>query len=234
MLQGTLPVGVPLAGYNYAPRSAPMWPLPQLGQYTTWMMPSQVMHMKETIACKNGVTLVKGSFQSHLGESAGYRQRRHEDLLCDHGCDWWRRYPPKNGYHLTSTVHSNESAYSLHCFLQHTISQWHKDLLCRTRIAFSVRRTPTAGLVRCRPISCGPWHQPLTSLCPKVSQANDSMPVFGLLAKCSSKDVCVFPSKGDGGSRTVDAACHHGHWQHHTDGSNSQQVTTKVLIKCCD
>lgn len=36
-----MPLGVPLAGYNYAPRAGPFWPIPSPGEYTTWMEPSQ-------------------------------------------------------------------------------------------------------------------------------------------------------------------------------------------------
>jgi hypothetical protein len=36
-LLATLPLGVPLAGYNYFPRSTNYWPLPYFGPYTTWM-----------------------------------------------------------------------------------------------------------------------------------------------------------------------------------------------------
>lgn len=36
----TLPVGAPLAGYNYPPRRVELWPIPKFGEYTTWMEPS--------------------------------------------------------------------------------------------------------------------------------------------------------------------------------------------------
>eukprot|EP00698_Gefionella_okellyi_P007333 TRINITY_DN1787_c0_g1_i1.p1 TRINITY_DN1787_c0_g1~~TRINITY_DN1787_c0_g1_i1.p1 ORF type:complete len:441 (+),score=106.36 TRINITY_DN1787_c0_g1_i1:19-1341(+) len=39
-VDATLPVGAPLAGYNYAPRRVNDWPLPHFGEYTTWMNPS--------------------------------------------------------------------------------------------------------------------------------------------------------------------------------------------------
>eukprot|EP01116_Phalansterium_solitarium_P024187 TRINITY_DN8784_c0_g1_i1.p1 TRINITY_DN8784_c0_g1~~TRINITY_DN8784_c0_g1_i1.p1 ORF type:complete len:487 (+),score=212.95 TRINITY_DN8784_c0_g1_i1:50-1462(+) len=36
-LDGTLPIGVPLAGYNHGARRVPYWPVPVFGNYTTWM-----------------------------------------------------------------------------------------------------------------------------------------------------------------------------------------------------
>lgn len=38
-INGTLPVGVPLAGYNHGQRRAARYPLPKFTQYTTWMAP---------------------------------------------------------------------------------------------------------------------------------------------------------------------------------------------------
>eukprot|EP01100_Stratorugosa_tubuloviscum_P003848 TRINITY_DN1936_c0_g2_i1.p1 TRINITY_DN1936_c0_g2~~TRINITY_DN1936_c0_g2_i1.p1 ORF type:complete len:480 (-),score=253.66 TRINITY_DN1936_c0_g2_i1:80-1519(-) len=40
-INGTLPLGTPLAGYNWGSRKVPKWPIPQFRNYTTWMMPSQ-------------------------------------------------------------------------------------------------------------------------------------------------------------------------------------------------
>jgi len=37
---GSLPIGVPLAGYNHGQRRVPDWPIPVNTQYTTWMTPS--------------------------------------------------------------------------------------------------------------------------------------------------------------------------------------------------
>jgi len=39
-VNGTLPLGVPLAGYNYPPRRIDYWPLPVTRRYTTWMEPN--------------------------------------------------------------------------------------------------------------------------------------------------------------------------------------------------
>jgi len=39
-IDGTLPLGTPLAGYNHGERRVPYWPIPILRQYTTWMEPS--------------------------------------------------------------------------------------------------------------------------------------------------------------------------------------------------
>eukprot|EP00047_Mylnosiga_fluctuans_P005565 m.241238 g.241238 ORF g.241238 m.241238 type:complete len:464 (+) comp13811_c0_seq1:57-1448(+) len=39
-VNSTMPTGVPLAGYNHGPRRVPDWPIPKLGEYTTFMMPS--------------------------------------------------------------------------------------------------------------------------------------------------------------------------------------------------
>jgi len=36
-VDATMPIGVPLAGYNYAPRASIWWPLPYITKYTTWM-----------------------------------------------------------------------------------------------------------------------------------------------------------------------------------------------------
>ncbi|KNC56090.1 uncharacterized protein AMSG_02103 [Thecamonas trahens ATCC 50062] len=36
----SLPIGIPLAGYNHGDRRVPKWPLPQKRKYTTFMMPS--------------------------------------------------------------------------------------------------------------------------------------------------------------------------------------------------
>jgi len=36
-VNGTLPIGVPLAGYNHGARRVPYWPIPDFGPYTTWM-----------------------------------------------------------------------------------------------------------------------------------------------------------------------------------------------------
>lgn len=40
-IDGTLPTGVPLAGFNWGPRRVPHWPLPEIRNYTTFMMPSK-------------------------------------------------------------------------------------------------------------------------------------------------------------------------------------------------
>jgi len=40
-VNGSLPIGVPLAGYNHGARRVELWPLPDPKAYTTWMMPSQ-------------------------------------------------------------------------------------------------------------------------------------------------------------------------------------------------
>jgi len=40
-VNATLPVGVPLAGYNHGARRVPFWPLPYFTEYTTFMTPSQ-------------------------------------------------------------------------------------------------------------------------------------------------------------------------------------------------
>lgn len=37
-LDGTLPLGVPLAGYNHGQRRVPYWPIPVFANYTTWMI----------------------------------------------------------------------------------------------------------------------------------------------------------------------------------------------------
>lgn len=39
-VDGTPPLGVPLAGYNHGARAVPNWPLPEPREYTTFMMPS--------------------------------------------------------------------------------------------------------------------------------------------------------------------------------------------------
>lgn len=39
-VDGTLPMGTPLAGYNHGGRAVPYFPLPEFRQYTTFMMPS--------------------------------------------------------------------------------------------------------------------------------------------------------------------------------------------------
>jgi len=39
-VDGTIPLGAPLAGYNYPPRRTELWPLPYFTNYTTWMNPS--------------------------------------------------------------------------------------------------------------------------------------------------------------------------------------------------
>jgi len=39
-INGTLPIGTPLAGYNHAQRRVPFWPVPEFLQYTTFMTPS--------------------------------------------------------------------------------------------------------------------------------------------------------------------------------------------------
>jgi hypothetical protein len=39
-LDVTPPLGVPLAGYNHGVRRVPHWPLPEIKEYTTFMMPS--------------------------------------------------------------------------------------------------------------------------------------------------------------------------------------------------
>jgi len=36
-IDGTLPIGVPLAGYNHGDRRVPFWPIPVPREYTTWM-----------------------------------------------------------------------------------------------------------------------------------------------------------------------------------------------------
>jgi len=36
-IDGTLPQGVPLSGYNHGARRVPFWPIPDFGPYTTWM-----------------------------------------------------------------------------------------------------------------------------------------------------------------------------------------------------
>lgn len=40
-VDGTLPIGVPLAGYNHGDRRVPLWPVPEFTNYTTFMMPSK-------------------------------------------------------------------------------------------------------------------------------------------------------------------------------------------------
>jgi len=40
-INSTLPLGAPLGGYNHGSRAAPYFPIPCLGEYTTWMMPNQ-------------------------------------------------------------------------------------------------------------------------------------------------------------------------------------------------
>jgi neutral ceramidase len=40
-VNATLPIGTPLAGYNHGARRVPYWPLPQPGEYTTFMTPSK-------------------------------------------------------------------------------------------------------------------------------------------------------------------------------------------------
>jgi len=39
-VNGTLPMGTPLAGFNWGPRRVPYWPIPIFRQYTTFMEPS--------------------------------------------------------------------------------------------------------------------------------------------------------------------------------------------------
>eukprot|EP00698_Gefionella_okellyi_P020707 TRINITY_DN6544_c0_g1_i1.p1 TRINITY_DN6544_c0_g1~~TRINITY_DN6544_c0_g1_i1.p1 ORF type:complete len:478 (+),score=110.22 TRINITY_DN6544_c0_g1_i1:248-1681(+) len=39
-VDGTLPMGVPLAGFNWGPRRVPHWPVPEIRDFTTFMMPS--------------------------------------------------------------------------------------------------------------------------------------------------------------------------------------------------
>ena len=39
-VDATLPIGTPLAGFNWGPRRVPHWPLPEIREYTTFMMPS--------------------------------------------------------------------------------------------------------------------------------------------------------------------------------------------------
>eukprot|EP01116_Phalansterium_solitarium_P025407 TRINITY_DN9709_c1_g2_i1.p1 TRINITY_DN9709_c1_g2~~TRINITY_DN9709_c1_g2_i1.p1 ORF type:complete len:500 (-),score=133.82 TRINITY_DN9709_c1_g2_i1:217-1716(-) len=39
-VDATLPIGVPLAGYNYPPRRTNVWPIPDFKEYTTFMGPS--------------------------------------------------------------------------------------------------------------------------------------------------------------------------------------------------
>jgi len=36
-VNATLPLGVPLAGFNYGPRRVTLWPIPEPSTYTTWM-----------------------------------------------------------------------------------------------------------------------------------------------------------------------------------------------------
>jgi len=40
-IDGTLPIGAPLAGYNHGDRRVPNWPLFQMTPFTSWMTPSQ-------------------------------------------------------------------------------------------------------------------------------------------------------------------------------------------------
>lgn len=40
-VNATMPLGVPLAGFNHGKRRAPDWPIPKLAKYTTFMMPSE-------------------------------------------------------------------------------------------------------------------------------------------------------------------------------------------------
>lgn len=40
-INASLPIGVPLAGYNYPPRRVPYWPAPIFREYTTFMEPSE-------------------------------------------------------------------------------------------------------------------------------------------------------------------------------------------------
>jgi len=40
-VDGTLPVGVPIAGYNHGDRRVPHWPIPEWGEYTAFMTPSE-------------------------------------------------------------------------------------------------------------------------------------------------------------------------------------------------
>ena len=39
----TMPIGVPLAGYNHGPRRVPHWPIPEFKKYSNFMTPSQGM-----------------------------------------------------------------------------------------------------------------------------------------------------------------------------------------------
>ena len=41
-VDGTLPIGVPIAGYNHGDRRVKKWPIPSFTRYTTWLTPSQV------------------------------------------------------------------------------------------------------------------------------------------------------------------------------------------------
>jgi hypothetical protein len=40
MAPATLPVGAPLAGFNFGARRVPHWPIPEFKEYTTFMTPS--------------------------------------------------------------------------------------------------------------------------------------------------------------------------------------------------
>eukprot|EP01102_Stenamoeba_stenopodia_P015167 TRINITY_DN5144_c0_g1_i1.p1 TRINITY_DN5144_c0_g1~~TRINITY_DN5144_c0_g1_i1.p1 ORF type:complete len:500 (+),score=112.80 TRINITY_DN5144_c0_g1_i1:178-1677(+) len=60
-INGTLPIGAPLAGYNYPPRRTEVWPLPKFTQYTTWMTPSVGMYDPTWVKCvviSNGIEKV--------------------------------------------------------------------------------------------------------------------------------------------------------------------------------
>lgn len=60
-IDGSLPIGIPLAGFNHGQRRVPYWPIPDPTPYTTWMTPSTgIMDPTwvKALVLDNGVTQV--------------------------------------------------------------------------------------------------------------------------------------------------------------------------------
>jgi len=106
----TLPIGVPLAGYNHGPRRVPYWPIPQLGNYTTWMMPSVGIidpTWVKVLVLDNGSTQLMFVTLDGVGSDGGVNQKAYDYAVLQ-GLD----LPYENIIFSSSHSHSGPGALS--------------------------------------------------------------------------------------------------------------------------
>eukprot|EP00053_Salpingoeca_punica_P013748 m.124504 g.124504 ORF g.124504 m.124504 type:complete len:479 (-) comp16294_c0_seq1:2080-3516(-) len=77
-------IGVPLAGFNHGPRRVPDWPVPKLGNYTTFMMPSvgvlNPIHAKALVLQENDGLFAMVSIDA-IGADGTLRQMSLERIV---------------------------------------------------------------------------------------------------------------------------------------------------------